>query len=355
MASMTRSQLLRSSRCVEPRSRLTVSSLVRASIFALATRLSRLFWIPPRPLSRRAWFASITMVEKPACADTWAMPEPMSPQPITPTCLMAMLERPPWTIYRWWRDVTAGLRGRDASEASTPLLVSDQGLDAVTLQALPPLQEGQLDEEVAGDHNPSEPLDQAERGGHGAAGREQVVHDEHALAAADGVLVDGEHVTAVFELVLLLDHRARELALLPHGHETRAELLRQRAAEDEAARLHADHDVDLGRAIALGQMIDHRAPRHPILEQRGDVLEEDPFGREVFDIADLCYEGVDVHAGDGCYPLVSIDAIPKALPLSRGAAPPGDAGPSRPDRREEPAAVRPRPGARRASPPLALP
>src|SRR5262245_39108486 len=235
MASMTRSQSLRSSRCVEPRSRLAVSSLARASIFALATRLSRLFWIPPRPLSRRAWFASITMVEKPACADTWAMPEPISPQPITPTCLMAMLERPPWTIYRWWRDVTAGLRGRDASEASTPLLVSDQGLDAVTLQALPPLQEGQLDEEVAGDHNPSEPLDQAERGGHGAAGREQVVHDEHALAAADGVLVDGEHVTAVFELVLLLDHRARELALLPHGHETRAQLLRQRAAEDEAA------------------------------------------------------------------------------------------------------------------------
>src|SRR5215470_10892175 len=234
-------------------------------------------------------------------------------------------------------------RGRGhASEASTRLLVSDQGLDAVTLQALPPLQEGQLDEEVAGNHNPSEPLDQAERGSHRAAGREQVVHDEHALALADGVLVDGEHVAPVLELVLLLDHRARELALLPHGHEARAQLLRQRAAEDEAARLHADHDIDLGRAIALGQMIDHRAPRHPILEQRGDVLEEDPFGREILDIADLCYEGVDVHDRGWMLPAgLYRRNIKSPCPLSRGAAPPGDGGPSRADRREAPAAARP--------------
>src|SRR5215813_13321472 len=100
-------------------------------------------------------------------------------------------------------------------------------------------------------------------------------------------------------------------------------------------------------------MIDHRAPRHPILEQRGDVLEEDPFGGKVLDIADLCYEGVDVHDGEDVTRWSLSTQHQKPCPLSRGAAPPGDGGPSRPDRREEPAAARPRPGARRASPLLA--
>src|SRR5215468_2703375 len=103
-------------------------------------------------------------------------------------------------------------------------------------------------------------------------------------------------------------------------------------------------------------MIDHRAPRHPILEQRGDVLEEDPFGREILDIADLCYEGVDVHDRGWMLPAgLYRRNIKSPCPLSRGAAPPGDGGPSRPDRREAPAAARPRLGARRASPPLVPP
>src|ERR1700682_28270 len=95
MASMTRSQSLRSSSWVEPLRRPSVSSLARSSILALATSPSRLLRTPPSPLSRKAWFASITTVGKPACAETCAMPEPMSPQPITPTCLMAMRKRPP--------------------------------------------------------------------------------------------------------------------------------------------------------------------------------------------------------------------------------------------------------------------
>src|SRR5262244_3570432 len=63
-------------------------------------------------------------------------------------------------------------------------------------------------------------------------------------------------------------------------------------------------------------MIDHRAPRHPVLEQRGDVLEENAFGRKVLDIADLCREGGDVHSGFGSYLLASIGATQKPLPRS---------------------------------------
>ena len=53
IASMTRSQSLRSSNWIEPLIRPSVSSLARASIFALATCASRLLRIPERPLSRK--------------------------------------------------------------------------------------------------------------------------------------------------------------------------------------------------------------------------------------------------------------------------------------------------------------
>jgi hypothetical protein len=54
IASMTRSQSLRSSKCTEPWMRPSVSSLARSSILALATRPSRLLRMPPSPLSRKA-------------------------------------------------------------------------------------------------------------------------------------------------------------------------------------------------------------------------------------------------------------------------------------------------------------
>src|SRR6266542_3415899 len=106
IASMTRSQSLRSSSWVDPLRRPSVCSLTRSSILAFATSASRLLRRPASPLSRNAWFASITTVGNPACADTCAMPEPMSPQPMTPTCLMAMPEQPPW-VFRGRRRVPA--------------------------------------------------------------------------------------------------------------------------------------------------------------------------------------------------------------------------------------------------------
>src|SRR5580765_4511152 len=307
IASMTRSQSLRSSRWTDPLSRPRVSFLARSSILALATRLSRLLRNPPRPLSRNAWLASMTTVGKPAWADTCAMPEPMSPHPITPTCLMAMPERPPWTICGLWR----------SRRRWGPSVVADQGFDAVSLQPLPSLEKGQLDQEIAGHDDSTQPLDEAQGGRHCPSRGEQVVHRENALTAGDGVLMNGEDVPAVLELVLLLDHRTGKLALLPYRHEAGAQLLGERPAEDEAPRFDAHHHVHLGRAVPGGQMVDHRGPRGPVLQQRGDVLEEDALGREVLDIADFCGERGDVHDGRRCYLLAPFDATRKPAQANR--------------------------------------
>src|SRR5262245_54415816 len=93
IASITRSASRRSSRRVVPRIRPQAASRAFGSSRPLSASPSRLRRMAPRPRSRRSGLASTTVVGKPAWADTWVMPPPMSPQPTTPTREIAM--RPP--------------------------------------------------------------------------------------------------------------------------------------------------------------------------------------------------------------------------------------------------------------------
>ena len=70
--------------------------------------------------------------------------------------------------------------------------------------------------------------------------------------------VDLDTIRAVLEIVVVAIELARQLARLADRHEPRVDLVRERGAEDEAARLDADDLVDLA-AIALGEQIDHVA------------------------------------------------------------------------------------------------
>jgi hypothetical protein len=49
------------------------------------------------------------------------------------------------------------------------------------------------------------------------------------------------------------------------------------------------------RSVPLREAVDDVAKRRAVLEERGDVLEEDALGREVLDVADLRLEIGDVH------------------------------------------------------------
>src|SRR2546422_4445549 len=174
-------------------------------------------------------------------------------------------------------------------------VVDDERMERVALHLVATVEEGELDQERHADDVPPELLDQAERRGHRAARGEQVVDGEHALPRLDRVLVDGERVAPVLELVLDLDGLARELAELPYGDETRAQLVGERPAEDEPTRLDGDDDVDALFLIAAREHVDHVAERRTALEKGGDVLEEDPLGWEVPDVTDLRPEVGDVH------------------------------------------------------------
>src|SRR6266852_2359709 len=184
---------------------------------------------------------------------------------------------------------------------SDSLVVLDEGLDAVALQPLAPFEESQLEEELRRHHDAPEALDETEGGGHGAAGGQEVVHHHDLLSLANRVFVNGEDITAILELVLFLYHPRGQLAFLAHGHEARPQLLGQGPAEDEATRLDSHHHVHRPLAVLGGQMLDHRGPGRAILEERGDVLEENAFSRKVLDIADFRSERGHIHDGRRSY------------------------------------------------------
>src|SRR5262245_20463698 len=181
-----------------------------------------------------------------------------------------------------------------ATPASS-LVISDQRVNRVGLQLIAPAQKDQLDHEGDPDDRAAQLLDQAQRGGHGAAGGQEVVDREHPLAWLDRVLVHGQRVAPVLELARDGARPGRSLAQLADLHDARPQLMRDGAAEDEAARLHADHHVAPLVLIVAGQRVDGEPPRRAVLEQRGDVLEEDAFGREILDVTDLGPEIGDVH------------------------------------------------------------
>src|ERR671931_1415409 len=118
-------------------------------------------------------------------------------------------------------------------------VIHDQRVQRVVLELLASLEKRELDHERHADHLAPELLDEAQGGRHGTAGREEIVDREHALARSDRILVDGQRVASVLELVLDLDRLAGELAELANGHEACAQLVRHRAREDEPARLDA--------------------------------------------------------------------------------------------------------------------
>src|SRR3984893_4504282 len=67
----------------------------------------------------------------------------------------------------------------------------------------------------------------------------------------------------------------RQFALLADRHEAGGDLVRHRAAENEAPRLDAGDLVDLVAGPWLHQLVDRAAKRARVRQQRGDVAEQD--------------------------------------------------------------------------------
>src|SRR5437879_11418526 len=170
------------------------------------------------------------------------------------------------------------------------LVIDDQRMQRLLLQLVAAVEEGELDHDRDTDDAAAELVDQAQRRRHRAAGREQIVHGEHALPGLDRILVDRERVAAILELVLDLDGLARELAGLANRDEARVQLMGERASHDEAPRFDANHHVDSLLLVPPNEGVDDVAERRAVLQERCDILEENSLGREVLDVAYLRLE-----------------------------------------------------------------
>src|SRR5438132_536226 len=91
--------------------------------------------------------------------------------------------------------------------------------------------------------------------------------------------------------------RDGELPQLADRDEARAELVGEGAAEDEAARLDTDDDLRARLDAIGGELVHDAFEGLRILQEGGDVLEEDPLRREILDVPNLGLQLGHVHAG----------------------------------------------------------
>ncbi len=117
----------------------------------------------------------------------------------------------------------------------------------------------QIDDEAGSGDIGADLLEELDGGLRGAAGGDQIVDQDHSLAANERILVHFHLVDAVFERIADADPLERQLAFLADRHESARHLMRNRAAEDEAARLDAGNLVDLAAGPGLHQLVDGAA------------------------------------------------------------------------------------------------
>ena len=151
----------------------------------------------------------------------------------------------------------------------------------------------QVDHESAANNHRACPLQQFDGGERRAAGRNQIIHHDDTIAGRNRIAVDFHAVAAIFELVLFADHRVRQLSFLAHGNEAARQLMRHRAAQDEASRLNAGDLVHLHAGIGLHQLIHGPAEGAGVSQKRRDVPEDDAGFGIVRDGAD---DSGEIHA-----------------------------------------------------------
>src|SRR5439155_16655691 len=104
-----------------------------------------------------------------------------------------------------------------------------------------------------------------------------------------------ERVGSVFEIVGGPQRRRGQLARFANRREAGAYAVRDRGAKNEPPALDADDDVDRLFLERRRQTIDGRFEAGRILQQRGDVVKEDPRLREIRHVTDLALQVVHVH------------------------------------------------------------
>ena len=175
--------------------------------------------------------------------------------------------------------------------ADALLVVVEEAEDVVVREARASVEEVELDGESQADDFSAQLFDELDGGLHGAAGGEEVVDEDDALAGLDGVEMDFEGVGAVFQIVRDASDGGGKLFRLAYGDEAGIEAVSERGTKDEAAGFNAKDEIDLLLEVVGGKGVNELGEAGLVLEDGGDVVEEDAgLGK----IRDGAYEALDV-------------------------------------------------------------
>src|SRR5262245_2805126 len=209
------------------------------------------------------------------------------------------------TSARELRAFTEAINGRTAesavgrlcrrTSAAGDLVIAHQRVDVVAVELVAAVQESELDDEREADHLTAQSFGKTDGRGRRAAGRDDVVDDQHLLTGRDRVAVDLEEIGAVLELVLLALDLTRQLSRLAHGHEPRHMAIRDGRREHETAGLDAEHLVDVLVGERGRDRIDGGRERIGRGQKRSDVAKDDPGLRIIRDVAHVRLEPMWVH------------------------------------------------------------
>src|SRR5207248_2809174 len=134
-------------------------------------------------------------------------------------------------------------------------LIFDQRIEPHSIEFLASIEKRQFDDGRRSRDGRVQFANQRDRCGECAAGGEDVIDDQHAIAFFHGVIMNFERVTAIFEDVLIAALRPRKLAWLTNGNEARAKNTRDATTENESARLDAGDRGDLVLEKRFGESL----------------------------------------------------------------------------------------------------
>src|SRR5580658_3605120 len=157
----------------------------------------------------------------------------------------------------------------------------------------------QVDDETGRQDLGSEGAQQLHGGRGCTPGCDQVINQNDLRAGLHRVAVHLHLIEAVLQGVGNAYGGVWQLALLADGHEAGRQLVRHRAAEDEAARLDAGHVGDTRARPRLDQLVDDRAEHPRIAQERGDVAEDDSGLGVIRDRADGVADRLRTDGGHG--------------------------------------------------------
>src|SRR5262249_42889845 len=104
---------------------------------------------------------------------------------------------------------------------------------------------GQVNDKSCRNHLATRFADQIDGGICSSSRGDQVVDEQHPVAAIDRIRMDLDTVHPIFQRIVLPHDLAWQLALFANGHKSSAKNMRDRSAKNEAACFYTGHIVDI--------------------------------------------------------------------------------------------------------------